>query len=324
MEEDLIYGAGYSSDIYTDQAGKEMTPLYCVTIRDQSGRDVRQFEYSAKGKYVSSVSIVENRIDLACVSKNADGGWQEALSEPITYTSESNTHLLKLGTVYDEIRRNEYVLTYGGNLRKGSMKQPNVRLVLYEGSRTIDAGEISVKPYIAYRYDGSAQGFETLTDAVQYAYTGMGSVWQEDQRYWSRGGRKSRVQLTGYEDASLLTGSGSDLSQCVQLLLKQKQIFTDVQAELDQGTAIWQILKQVLGESACLLPGCNLSMALYYVSQGTPVVAQIPGGAVLIVGYDAQNIIYYRPGSSELTKGGMNDSSAMFEEAGNVFYTCLP
>lgn len=50
MEEDLIYGAGYSSDIYTDQAGKEMQRLYCVTIRDQAGKDVRQFEYSSKGK----------------------------------------------------------------------------------------------------------------------------------------------------------------------------------------------------------------------------------------------------------------------------------
>ena len=325
MEEDLIYGAGYSSDIYTDQAGKEMQPLYCVTIRDQAGKDVRQFEYSSKGKYVSGVTIVENRIDLACVAKASDGSWQEALSEPITYTSETHTNLLKLSTVYDEVRRNEYVLTYGGNIRKGSMKQPNVRLVLYEGSRIVDAGDASVKQYLAYRYDGSAEGFETLTEAVQYAYNGMGSVWYSaDQCYWRRGGRKSRVQLNGYDDNSLLAGDGSDLAQCVQLLLKQKQIYTDVQTELDQGTAIWQILTQELGEDACLLPGCSLSMALYYVSQGSPVVALIPGGAVLIVGYDAQNIIYYRPGSNDLTKGGMNDSSSMFEEAGNVFYTCLP
>ena len=325
MEEDLIYGAGYSSDIYTDQAGKEMQPLYCVTIRDQAGKDVRQFEYSSKGKYVSGVTIVENRIDLACVAKASDGSWQEALSEPITYTSETHTNLLKLSTVYDEVRRNEYVLTYGGNIRKGSMKQPNVRLVLYEGSRIVDAGDASVKQYLAYRYDGSAEGFETLTEAVQYAYNGMGSVWYSaDQCYWRRGGRKSRVQLNGYDDSSLLAGDGSDLAQCVQLLLKQKQIYTDVQTELDQGTAIWQILTQELGEDACLLPGCSLSMALYYVSQGSPVVALIPGGAVLIVGYDAQNIIYYRPGSNDLTKGGMNDSSSMFEEAGNVFYTCLP
>ena len=320
MEEDLIYGAGYSSDIYTDQAGKEMQPLYCVTIRDQAGKDVRQFEYSSKGKYVSGVTIVENRIDLTCVAKASDGSWQEALSEPITYTSETHTNLLKLSTVYDEVRRNEYVLTYGGNIRKGSMKQPNVRLVLYEGSRIVDAGDASVK-----QYDGSAEGFETLTEAVQYAYNGMGSVWYSaDQCYWCRGGRKSRVQLNGYDDSSLLAGDGSDLAQCVQLLLKQKQIYTDVQTELDQGTAIWQILTQELGEDACLLPGCSLSMALYYVSQGSPVVALIPGGAVLIVGYDAQNIIYYRPGSNDLTKGGMNDSSSMFEEAGNVFYTCLP
>ena len=169
-----------------------------------------------------------------------------------------------------------------------------------------------MKQYLAYRYDGSAEGFETLTEAVQYAYNGMGSVWYSaDQCYWCRGGRKSRVQLNGYDDSSLLAGDGSDLAQCVQ-------------TELDQGTAIWQILTQELGEDACLLPGCSLSMALYYVSQGSPVVALIPGGAVLIVGYDAQNIIYYRPGSNDLIKGGMNDSSSMFEEAGNVFYTCLP
>ena len=34
-----------------------------------------------------------------------------------------------------------------------------------------------MKQYLAYRYDGSAEGFETLTEAVQYAYNGMGSVW---------------------------------------------------------------------------------------------------------------------------------------------------
>lgn len=107
------------------------------------------------------------------------------------------------------------------------MKQPNVRLVLYERSRIVDAGDASVKQYLAYRYDGSAEGFETLTEAVQYAYNGMGSVWYSaDQCYWRRGGRKSRVQLNGYDDSSLLAGDGSDLAQCVQLLLKQKQIYT--------------------------------------------------------------------------------------------------
>ena len=129
------------------------------------------------------------------------------------------------------------------------MKQPNVRRVLYERSRIVDAGDASVKQYLAYRYDGSAEGFETLTEAVQYAYNGMGSVWYSaDQCYWRRGGRKSRVQLNGYDDSSLLAGDGSDLAQCVQLLLKQKQIYPDVQTELDQGTAIWQILTQELGK----------------------------------------------------------------------------
>ena len=45
---------------------------------------------------------------------------------------------------------------------------------------------------------------------------------------------------------------------------------------------------------------------------------------MLIVGYDAQNITCYMPGEMRLKKIGKNDASAMFEEAGNLFFTYLP
>jgi hypothetical protein len=108
-------------------------------------------------------------------------------------------------------------------------------------------------------------------------------------------------------------------------LLREKQIYTDVQADLENGMAVWEILEQELGEDNCLLPGCSLSSTLYYVSNGMPVVALTEtGGAVLIVGYDTQNILYYEPGKTGLTKAGMKDSITAFERAGNLFFTCLP
>ena len=48
------------------------------------------------------------------------------------------------------------------------------------------------------------------------------------------------------------------------------------------------------------------------------------GGAVVITGYDAQNIICYEPGQAETVRMGMKDSAAMFEQAGNLFFTYLP
>ena len=48
------------------------------------------------------------------------------------------------------------------------------------------------------------------------------------------------------------------------------------------------------------------------------------GEAVLMVGYDAQNIIYYEPGQTTLSRAGLKDATEMFEAAGNLFFTYLP
>ncbi len=118
---------------------------------------------------------------------------------------------------------------------------------------------------------------------------------------------------------------GSSLAQCLQLLLRSRQIYTDVQERLDQGTAAWELCEQELGESCILLPGCSLRMVLYYVNCQVPVAGITDtGGAVLIVGYDTQNIIYYEPGQDALKKAGMKDSTEMFERAGNLFFTYRP
>ncbi|MEI3526325.1 MAG: hypothetical protein V8Q27_09510 [Eubacteriales bacterium] len=36
------------------------------------------FDYESKGKYVTGISIKENRISLECVSRQADGTYAEA------------------------------------------------------------------------------------------------------------------------------------------------------------------------------------------------------------------------------------------------------
>ena len=64
-------------------------------------------------------------------------------------------------------------------------------------------------------------------------------------------------------------------------------------------------------------------MALYYVDNGMPVTAVTGDGAVLLVGYDPQNVILWIPGQAELRTMGRGDASAAFEEGGNLFFTSL-
>lgn len=326
MEEDFIYGTAYASDIVTNLAGEETIPMYRVVIRDHSGNEVREFNYTSRGKYVVGVTIVENRIDLECVSRQEDGSYTEALPEPITYTSESEPEQLVLTVKEDETRRNEYGFDYSGTLKNGSMRQPRVRLVLYEDDRTLEVAPSDREFYLAYTFAGEASGFETLSAAVRYADEEMGSVWRDGFRcFWERGAQATRAQLDGFEIPETAENTGDSLAQCLQLLLRQKQIYTDVQGALNAGNAAWEICRDELGDSCCLLPGCSLDEILYYISAGAPVMAVTDtGSAVLIVGYDAQNIVYYEPGQSDLRRAGMNDSASMFEAAGNLFFTYLP
>lgn len=326
MEEDFIYGTARPEDVQVDMAGQETFPMYRVIIRDHSGNAVREFNYGSKGKYVTDVSIVENRIDLSCVERTADGSYAEALPEPITYTSEPANSQLILETVSDDVKRNEYRFSYKGNIKNGSMKRPKVKLVLFENDRTLDLENPGRENWYAWSYNGTAAGYEKLSDAILKAHEGMGKVWKDGwQCVWERSNRAVRKQLGGFEEPEMLDMTGSSIAQCMQLLFRQEQVYMDVQASLDSGLAVWEIFEQELGERSCVIPGCSLDMAKYYVSEGAPVMGITDTGeAVLIVGYDSLNILYYEPGQTTLQKMGNKDSAAMFEAAGNLFYTYLP
>lgn len=322
MEEDFIYGTARQEDIREDVTGQEIFPMYRVIIKNHNGGEVREFEYASKGKYVTDISIVENRIDLSCVQMAGDGSFAEALPEPITYTSEKKTNLLAWKTVYDDVKRNETILNYSGTVKTGNMKRPKVKLVIFEGSRTLELESTGTERYLAYAFDGQTESFGTLSESVQWAYENMGSVWKDGSCFWSRGTRQTRVTLSGFEEAEE-AGTGSALEQCIQRMFRQKQIYTEVAAETAAGTPVWKICEQELGDKSCILSGCTLDMALYYVDQGMPVTAVTGDGAALIVGYDPQNVILWIPGQTELRTMGRGDASAAFADGGNLFFTSL-
>lgn len=80
-----------------------------------------------------------------------------------------------------------------------------------------------------------------MSESVQWAYDHMGSVWKDGTCFWSRGTRQTRVTLSGFEEAEE-AGTGSALEQCIQRMLRQKQIYTEVAAETAAGTPILEDL----------------------------------------------------------------------------------
>ncbi len=146
---------------------------------------------------------------------------------------------------------------------------------------------------------GEFQGeYANVAEAINAADELTGVVLNADQQYvWERGNIKEKMNIPL-----------ESLPENVLSVPETPAAFSEV---LGDG---YQVMD---------LKGCLLSQALYHVSQGRPVAAETPDGFVLIVGFDQYNVILYNTEKKETYYGGMNDSTAMFEEAGNNFITYM-
>ena len=84
---------------------------------------------------------------------------------------------------------------------------------------------------------------------------------------------------------------------------------------------VLSILEQNLeGRRILDLRGCSLDIVLYYPDREIPVLAvQNDGSAVLITGFNEQNVVLMNPQTGTVYKMGMNDAREWFAENGNRF-----
>ena len=101
---------------------------------------------------------------------------------------------------------------------------------------------------------------------------------------------------------------------------------SDIPGEVLKGTLDFGKFSKKLKSAgqAMNLSGCTLDQVLYYVSSQRPVIAaRGDGGSYVIVGYDQYNTIVYNPDNQETKYMAMDDSTALFQSAGNVFYSYM-
>ncbi len=327
MGTDFIYGEARKDDIQKDIAGKIIFPMGYVVIRDEVGNVIREFPYEEQGKYVVSIAIESNRISLDCVSKTEEGGYAEAPPEPITNKTVETEELIALETRNSSIKKREYYFILTSGAAETRMKYLAPKQVVFEENRKLVLEETSPdKNYYVYAFDGAFVGaYKAANEAVLAAYDRMGVVVDKDQDYiWQRGDRKNWTEIRNLENIQEQVGESS-LQSALEVLFSQQKTYANVTAYLEQGYTPYEILEKHSSGKVLNLFGCSVQMVLYYVSQGYPVlVLEGEQQAELIVGYDSQNIILYDSLAEESYKKGMNDSTQMFEELGNLFLVCLP
>ena len=134
---------------------------------------------------------------------------------------------------------------------------------------------------------------------MKRADTQTGVVLNRAQQYvWERGNKKTKLQM-----------NIEDVPESIRTANWKKKELQDSLG--DMGTVID-------------LTGCTLDNVLYEVSAQRPVIAKTgENSSVVIVGYDEYNTYLYDPATGQISPYGMNDSTVLFESAGNVFLTYI-
>ena len=151
--------------------------------------------------------------------------------------------------------------------------------------------------YYVYGQGGLDSTYTDPAKAVLRADDLGGVVLNRAQQYvWERGNKKTKIQM--------------DTEELPDAVL--------------QGTLDVKALKKSLKKTGTVidLSGCSLDSVLYEVSAQRPVIAKTgTNTSVVIIGYDEYNTYLYDPVKKEIYPYGMNDSTDLFQKAGNIFIT---
>lgn len=326
MKENFVYGIAKISDIFLDAAGNVTFPMYQVKIVDVSSQEPEELKtYEKSGYYVSGVEIEDYTMYLNRIQYNGTA-YVDADQDLIMDKEGNNTQTIAVQTAADDIKETQVQITLNGESSGKMPKLLTPKETILEENRTVSLkDESSTDRYYVYVKGNIIFTTDNVTEAVIMANERMGVVIGDDQKYvWKRSRKAAQTPFgdiaVGAEDAA----AGS-IAQCINAMLEKEGININVGALIAGGETPKNILNNTMKDVNILdLTGCSVDETLYYVSSGSPVFAMTGSNdAVLIVGYDANNVFIFNPSAQSTSKITVTEADEMFANAGNVFFTYL-
>ncbi|MEG0961357.1 MAG: hypothetical protein RR139_10975 [Lachnospiraceae bacterium] len=320
VESDFVYGIARESDITVDGAGNTQFPMYRVAIVDHTSQVIE--DYQKEGYYISSAYVEKERIFLNRIYREGDNEI-EAEQDTIKNQQIESARIMSIETFQTQEKQRQIQFTFVKPITT-SKQSPQVvvpkEIVVKEKRRVKLDAEEEQELYYVYSGGKILRSTPVASEAIEYADANLGAVIGETQEYIWRSGREDNQPIVGDVTVNTSIVSDNSRARCLAAMLQVEGISMDVDGLLNQGKTPKEILTEALTERKVIdLTGCNVEQILYYVNQKTPVLAIVDQEALLVVGYDKHNTILYNPQTNNTYKLGIQDSTQLFNQGGNVF-----
>lgn len=295
INEDFVYGIANDGDIVSDAAGNITFAMNKLNIVDIDGNVIK--DYAQDGIYVTNVNIQETILELKRAVKDANGGFIPETDDHIMNNVMDDSETVSTKLSISERKGMQVLLVFTKNGRSTNLLHLTTKFVDENKSDIldIDIQKQDHEQYYVYAKGTLLDIYSKVGEAIQAANENMGVVLNRAQQYvWERGNQDSSRKL---DPAGIPEGI--------------------LAAPLDEAT-----IQSALGDGYTVMnmTGCPLSAILYQLGHDYPVIARKPDGSTLLIaGYDQYNIWAYDSNTQSLYAIAMDESTALFEEAGNVF-----
>lgn len=329
MNNDLVYGIVNQKDISKNSIGTMVQPMHKVLIQDEQGKILKKYENEEI--YILDGEINENQLTLLRAkgtrreeAENSNLSLKPIEADQITSNNEEEEGTNKIQTAVTNLYETIQQFELKKEIETRTIKFLTPREVMYEGERKIRIkNDSDMLRYLVYKKGEIIEIFTNVSIAVNYAYEHTGTVLDlNGNELYRRAEISIRNQIMAIEEPGIDKDRNS-LAVCLDTLLAYEGISRNTMIMLEKGQSVEKIMRDNLKDCTILnLSDCPLDAMLYYVNLDNPVLAVMDDGeAVLIIGFNQQNVVLMNPENGKIYKKGMNDSRMMFETSGNQFIT---
>ncbi len=326
FNKDFVYGSVALSDITYDSTGRTILPMDYIYIQNFNGEILKK--YHNDGIYVIDVEFKDKMIKLErAIIDSTDGSFFKTGDDQIINSQDKEHGKNEYKSVATDEMETTWQTILKTNTNNENPKLLTPREVIYEGSRnyTLNVKDIRNRYYV-YKNAEVDSIYTNVSDAVYRANEINGVVVNKSCTYaWKFDGRQANalVEIPEYDKAELEIPGNTTVSVCLNMLFKTAGIYSDARELLNNNAPVATVITEKLENVEGIeLDGCTLDAALYYVSEGAPVIGMVNDGqAVLVVGYDGTNVSLFDPMVGEVKKMNIKDARNMFSNYGNQFVT---
>ena len=319
--EDFVYGVANAADVKIDALGDLMFPMSKIEILNTSEekRDVIKTYLPHTGK-IGTVSVDENNIYVELVTESA-GRLVTSGADTIMNREAEPANSVKLRTSVTDLKQTQVAINMKEITKDSAVKVISPKQLLLEESRIVTLDVDTEGYFYAYARGKVLLATKDAGEAVRCANENYGVVVDSDLKYiFKRARNTTQTALTNLS-VNEADANASSLEKAVSIMLTREGVGVSVSDLTAAGQTPLQIMQSTLKDYIVLeLKDCTLDELLYYIDQGTPVLARTGGNqAILLTGYSSSYIYYYDPASKQNKTCSYDDMASILEAGGNYF-----